>query len=85
MDHGPAPQGQDFPLLRGQGRNPPGQNTIGTLRRTGCARGGMEAIYIDLPERSGFGHFARIRQPIGRHMSAKARLRLDAEQRAGTA
>ena len=48
-------------------------------------RGGMEAIYIDLPEGTGFGRFAPIRQPIGIYMSSGQRLQSVAAQREQTA
>jgi hypothetical protein len=45
------------------------------------ARGGIEAIYVGMPERSGLGTFAPIRNPIGPFMSSKDRLRTDADAR----
>ena len=48
------------------------------------ARGGMEAIYVGMPERSGFSTFAPIRNPIGPFMSSRDRLRADAEARAAS-
>jgi hypothetical protein len=35
---------------------------------------GMEAIYIDMPRRVGFGTFAPIRHPVGPFMSSRDRL-----------
>jgi Domain of unknown function (DUF4188) len=37
-------------------------------------RGGMEAIYLDMPARVGFGLFAPERRPQGPFMSARGRL-----------
>jgi hypothetical protein len=37
-------------------------------------RGGMEAVYIDMPESIGFGRFAEPLQPVGPFLSARARL-----------
>lgn len=45
------------------------------------AKGGIEAIYVGMPERSGLGTFAPIRKPVGPLMSSKDRLRADAEAR----
>ena len=41
-----------------------------------------EAIYVGLPERTGFGTFAPIRKPVGSFMSSRARLEGDAQGRA---
>jgi hypothetical protein len=37
-------------------------------------KGSMEAIYINMPEPIGFGHFAEPLKPVGPFMSARARL-----------
>jgi hypothetical protein len=39
-----------------------------------CKRGGMEAIYINMPAPLGFGRFAAAREPIGPFLSARGRL-----------
>lgn len=57
-------------------------NDCGFWHETYSSRGGMEAIYIDLPEGTGFGRFAPIRPPVGSYMSSSERLRSDAAQRA---
>jgi hypothetical protein len=42
-------------------------------------RGGMEAIYDDLPNRLGFGQFAPLRPARGRMFSARGRAGLAGE------
>lgn len=54
----------------------------GFWHETYRARGGFEAIYVGLPERTGFGTFAPIRKPVGSFMSSRARLEGDAQGRA---
>jgi len=46
----------------------------GFWHETYTARGGMEAIYLDMPAPIGFGKFAPERQPHGPFMSARDRL-----------
>lgn len=46
------------------------------------AKGGMEAIYIAMPDRTGLGSFAPMRKPEGSLMSSRGRLRDDADRRA---
>ncbi|MBJ6122733.1 monooxygenase family protein [Sphingomonas mollis] len=45
------------------------------------ARGGIEAIYVGMPERPGLGGFAPIRQPVGPFMSSQGRMKADAVAR----
>jgi len=45
------------------------------------ARGGMEAIYVGMPERTGLASFAPIRQPVGPFLSSRERLAADAAGR----
>lgn len=40
-------------------------------------RGGVEAIYINMPEREGLGRFATIREATGPFMSSRDRLKAD--------
>lgn len=47
------------------------------------ARGGMEAIYINMPSPSGMGRFATPREATGPYQSSGDRLRLDVARRAG--
>lgn len=46
------------------------------------ARGGVEGIYIDTPDRVGLGRFAPMRPAVGPYFSSKERLQRDAAQRA---
>ena len=46
------------------------------------AKGGMEAIYIAMPDRPGLATFAPTRKPDGSLMSSRGRLRDDADRRA---
>ena len=43
---------------------------------------GMEAIYIDMPERAGMGRFAPVRHAVGPFMSSRERLLEDVRERA---
>ena len=45
------------------------------------ARGGIEAVYVAMPERTGLAAFAPIRAPIGPFLSGRDRLRADAAAR----
>ncbi|HKX78002.1 MAG TPA: DUF4188 domain-containing protein [Novosphingobium sp.] len=45
------------------------------------ARGGVEAIYVGMPERAGLGTFAPARKAIGPLMSSADRMRVDVETR----
>lgn len=54
----------------------------GFWHETYSARGGMEAVYVNMPERTGFAAFAPPRAPVGPFLSSGARLRDDAERRA---
>jgi hypothetical protein len=49
------------------------------------AQGGMEAIYIGMPERAGLGTFAPMRGAEGPFMSSRGRLRDDHARRAAQA
>jgi hypothetical protein len=55
--------------------------SCGFWHETYSARGGIEAIYVELPERTGLGSFAPIRTPVGRFMSSRDRLQEDAASR----
>lgn len=57
----------------------------GFWHETFRARGGFEAIYVALPERTGLGSFAPIRAPIGPFMSSRDRLDDDARGRSDSA
>ncbi|MEH3148165.1 MAG: DUF4188 domain-containing protein [Methylobacterium frigidaeris] len=54
----------------------------GFWHETYSARGGIEAIYVGLPEREGLGGFAPVRRPVGPFLSSRERLRDDADRRA---
>lgn len=45
------------------------------------ARGGIEAIYVGMPECPGLGGFAPIRPPVGPFMSSNGRITADAVAR----
>ena len=49
------------------------------------AKGGVEAVYLGMPERTGLACFAPIRNPVGPFMSSRDRLRADALARSGAA
>ncbi len=49
------------------------------------AKGGVEAVYLGMPERTGLASFAPIRNPVGPFMSSRDRLRADALARSGAA
>lgn len=49
------------------------------------ARGGMEAIYVDMPGRPGLAGFAPVRAPVGPFLSARDRVGADVAARAATA
>lgn len=51
-----------------------GGTGAGFWHETYRVRGGMEAIYIDMPEPVGFGLFAAQREPQGPFISARQRL-----------
>ena len=51
----------------------------GFWHETYFMRGGMEAIYDDIPARLGFGQFAPISRARGPMFSARGRLKLDGE------
>lgn len=53
----------------------------GFWHETYSARGGMESVYVDMPERPGFGQFATIREPVGPLASARQRIAADAQAR----
>lgn len=46
------------------------------------ATGGMEAVYVNMPARTGFAAFAPMRAPVGPFMTSSGRLRNDADSRA---
>lgn len=46
----------------------------GFWHETYSARRGMEAIYIDMPERMGMGRFAPMRRPVGPFLTSRDRL-----------
>lgn len=52
------------------------RNTGGTgfWHETYCLKGGMEAVYIDMPTTLGFQKFAPQRDPVGPFMTARGRL-----------
>jgi hypothetical protein len=50
------------------------QGGAGFWHETYCRRGGMEAIYVNMPGLMGFGRFAEPLQPTGPFLSARARL-----------
>jgi hypothetical protein len=45
------------------------------------AKGGIEAIYVNMPKRIGLAAFAPVRDPVGSLMSSRDRLRADAQAR----
>lgn len=47
----------------------------GFWHETYSASRGIEAIYVDMPERVGLGSFAPIRHPVGPFLSSRERLR----------
>ncbi|WP_413990015.1 monooxygenase family protein [Labrys okinawensis] len=47
-----------------------------------CARGGVEAVYVSMPELPGLGAFAPVREAKGLFMSSEGRLRADRQARA---
>jgi hypothetical protein len=49
------------------------------------ARGGVEAVYVNMPRRPGLGAFAPVRQPVGPFLSGRDRLRADAQARSAAA
>ncbi len=51
----------------------------GFWRETYLMRGGMEAIYDDIPQRQGFASFAPLVQPRGSMFSARARARIQGD------
>ena len=51
----------------------------GFWHETYHARGGVEALYVAMPDPVGLQHFAPARQPVGRFMSARARVQGGAE------
>ena len=51
-----------------------GGSGAGFWHETYLRKGGMEAVYIDMPGPVGFGLFAEARQPQGPFMSARQRL-----------
>jgi hypothetical protein len=52
----------------------------GFWHETYHARGGVEALYVAMPEPTGLQHFAPARQPVGPFMSARARVQGGAAQ-----
>ncbi|HUZ63482.1 MAG TPA: DUF4188 domain-containing protein [Acetobacteraceae bacterium] len=50
------------------------QGGAGFWHETYTARGGMEAIYVNMPASVGFAAFAPPRQPQGPYMSARGRI-----------
>jgi hypothetical protein len=67
------------------------RNFLSDMRGSGfwheaySARGGFEAIYVGLPERTGLATFAPIRAPVGPLMSGRDRLDADARGRGADA
>lgn len=55
----------------------------GFWHETYSSRGGVEAIYINMPQATGLGRFAPARAPTGSYQTSRERLRLDATARAG--
>jgi hypothetical protein len=61
------------------------QQGAGFWHEVYSARGGMEALYLGMPQRTGFGAFAPIVAPTGRFKTARGRIELDRERRAAEA
>lgn len=55
----------------------------GFWHETYSSRGGVEAIYINMPAATGLGRFAPVRAPVGPYQTSSERLRHDAAARAG--
>ncbi|WP_298967290.1 DUF4188 domain-containing protein [uncultured Methylobacterium sp.] len=53
----------------------------GFWHETFSARGGFEAIYVEMPDRQGLAAFAPVRRPVGPFLSSRGRLRDDADRR----
>jgi hypothetical protein len=59
------------------------QHGSGFWHEVYAARGGVEALYLGMPKRTGLATFAPVVAPAGRFKTARSRIEADREARAG--